>query len=560
MVLLLCPLRSAIAETYGTPSASNEHATEIPKSIVELQFLRTETRAPIERADGTPGIAILINLNPNINAWYLLTLAWVSPSHEQHYHLESPTRERLHLLAGDTRQIRISRDSGKPCLLWNAEGGGELETASTSGLPYAPICADTLYLRNPVDGGHHASLQRITDFLRDRIWGGDAFLEKPAAWVPFPGASAQARTGPLNGAVTTERAIRSVVPPRLALILETKNRALQPGEWYPVRGLEGVFAGIVTPEDLAPEYLAREDNVNSLDSIEASALVYLVAFDLTRFDLHFALGSEDPRLNWSPRPPPVSRDAHLPGPDGVGSAAPLVLNGMVSPADAGRTVATFAGGFKRAQGAFRSGPLAVRNHGSHYGFLQEGVILSKLQPDLATALVMSDGAVELRTWHVDDEARLPSVRYARQNGVPLLEFDPTRAEGVPGRWVNQWGPGNWSGSEEEDLRTLRAGMCLQEFERRRYLLYGYFSTATPSAMARVFQAYHCRYAMHLDMNALQHTYLAMYVRDKPGLLVEHLITGMEEVDRTVSGVFAPRFLAFPDDRDFFYLTRRKPFP
>ena len=29
-------------------------------------------------------------------------------------------------------------------------------------------------------------------------------------------------------------------------------------------------------------------------------------------------------------------------------------------------------------------------------------------------------------------------------------------------------------------------------------------------MARIFQAYRCDYAMLLDMNALEHTYLAMY--------------------------------------------------
>jgi hypothetical protein len=41
------------------------------------------------------------------------------------------------------------------------------------------------------------------------------------------------------------------------------------------------------------------------------------------------------------------------------------------------------------------------------------------------------------------------------------------------------------------------------------------------------------------------------------VLVEHLIDGMKEVDRTSQGELAPRFLAFPDDRDFFYFTRRE---
>jgi hypothetical protein len=233
-----------------------------------------------------------------------------------------------------------------------------------------------------------------------------------------------------------------------------------------------------------------------------------------------------------------------------------VTNGMVSPAQSERTIAAFAGGFKRTHGAFKYGPLSVRNHGSHYGFIEQGVVFSKLQPGLATVIVMDDGTVDLKTWSSADDARLEHIRYARQNGVPLIEFNPQQNQGVPGPLVNQWGAGNWSGSADEDLRTLRAGLCLQEGPTRRYLIYGYFSAATPSAMARVFQAYHCRYAMHLDMNALEHTYLALYVPQNKQTVVEHLIQGMEAVDRTSHNDLVPRFLGFPDDRDFFYLTRK----
>jgi hypothetical protein len=75
-------------------------------------------------------------------------------------------------------------------------------------------------------------------------------------------------------------------------------------------------------------------------------------------------------------------------------------------------------------------------------------------------------------------------------------------------------------------------------------------------MARVFQAYGCRYAMLLDMNALEHTYLALYQRSGSQLTLEHLIHGMGEVDKTVSGKTVPRFLGYPDNRDFFYVMRR----
>jgi hypothetical protein len=39
--------------------------------------------------------------------------------------------------------------------------------------------------------------------------------------------------------------------------------------------------------------------------------------------------------------------------------------------------------------------------------------------------------------------------------------------------------------------------------------------------------------------------------------VEHLIDEMQVVDRSSRGELAPRFIAFPDDRDFFYVTRQE---
>ena len=204
------------------------------------------------------------------------------------------------------------------------------------------------------------------------------------------------------------------------------------------------------------------------------------------------------------------------------------------------------------------GPLALQNSGSHYGFLEHGVIFSKLQPGLATLYVTSDGTVRMKTWNRGDDGLLEQLRHARQNGVPLIEVDAATGRSMPGAMVNQWGPGNWSGSADEHLRTLRAGVCLQEAGAARYLIYGYFSTATPSAMARVFQAYGCRYAMHLDMNALEHTYFALYSQRNGKIVVQHLIEGMAEVDRKGGDQLAPRFLSFPDDRDFFYLTRKVP--
>jgi hypothetical protein len=174
--------------------------------------------------------------------------------------------------------------------------------------------------------------------------------------------------------------------------------------------------------------------------------------------------------------------------------------------------------------------------------------------------VLDDGSVHMGTWSQADDRLLPRVRYARQNGVPLIEPDPVTGAPKPGALVARWGPGNWSGSADGELRALRAGACLQDTAGGRFLIYGWFSTATPSAMARVFQAYGCQYAMLLDMNALEHTYLAVYLQRGDQIVVQHLILGMEEVDKSTDGQMIPRFIGFPDNRDFFYLVRRQPRP
>jgi hypothetical protein len=206
---------------------------------------------------------------------------------------------------------------------------------------------------------------------------------------------------------------------------------------------------------------------------------------------------------------------------------------------------------------FSGGELATRNFGSHYGFMENGVIMSRLQPGLSTIYTHSGSRMEMGTWTEADNRLLPGIVSARQNGVPIITaFDPVTGMSVPGPLVSRWGEGNWSGSEDRKLRTLRSGAALQEVDGKRFLLYTVFTSATPSAMARVFQAYRCRYAMLLDMNALELTYMALYKRQGTNLYVQHLITGMSEVDKSVKGKYLPRFIGYPDNRDFFYLLRK----
>jgi hypothetical protein len=580
--VLLCV--SLLLLLVGNPWASSCRGAD-PKSsssetIVELQQFRETRSIVIKGAGAEEGRATLINLNPNVNAWYLLQVKWQGGASAEVYHLENANPQTQKLLLDDNPPYGLVAADGKDryiCDLWGTTSRESLRKARASGAAYAPLCGGKVYLRNPVKG-HRTGIEMVTDFLRDEVPAGekivafvrdtffkDLYREKAKLVEeakPGPERQPQGKmeNAPEPALIDPKQADRIVQPTNLGIqIQEPDPKGMVLGTWYAVRDNPGIYISLIVAEKIAPEILHSYKNVaGNLDSVEATALVYLVAFDLGRYELNFTLGTEHPRVNWSDHLLDRMKDKSLPGPDGIGGIAPLVSTGLINPTDAAQTVATFTGGFKRTHGAFKWGELALKNHGSHYGFMEDGVIFSTLQPGLSTIYGLNDGRLDMKTWTEKDNDLLPRIKYARQNGVPIIAgFDPVAHMSVPGSFISRWGEGNWSGSVDEKLRTLRSGAALQESEGKRFLIYAVFTSATPSAMARVFQAYRCRYAMLLDMNALEHTYLAIYRRQGANLYVQHLIQGMSEVDRSVKGQYIPRFLGYSDDRDFFYLTRKK---
>ncbi len=550
---------------------ASEYAADVPKTIVELQPFRRVQERPIVGTEGRRGSATLINLNPVINDWLVLLLDWGDGS-KVSYHLENaaPASQAITLDPAFPTGLMLNSGAERhPCELW---GGRALEAATAEPIPYAALCGARLYLHNAVRG-RRSNLEAAVEFLRDSVWGGetlvtiaketvlkDAGREQAVLGGRMPGpAEGSGRPAPatLDPAYEERRISRGSLGIPVA---GPDDAQFALGQWMPARDLNGAFVSLIAPQAIAPEILGgHRDRASALDAKESSAPVYLVAFDLRRFDVGFGVGTDHPRVDWSPRPPDAVRPKILPGPDGVDSVKPLITTGMIPPGDRARTVAAFAGGFKRYHGAFKYGELSLRNHGSHYGFIQEGVVLSKLQPGLSTLYVLRDGSVHMHAWTEADNAGLAEVRYARQNGVPLVERDPVGGEPTPGALVSRWGAGNWSGSAQESLRTVRAGACVQRTPQTEYLIYAYFSNATPSAMARVFQAYRCEHAMQLDINAPILTYLAVYAAGGGGgePSTQYLVQAMSEADQKVQGRLVPRFLALPDNRDFFYLLRRR---
>jgi hypothetical protein len=352
MIARAC-LVSALALAVAVPAAHGpddavlerqaaEYRAEGAKTILELQ--------PFRQTEQVPGAA-LVNLNPGINRWFLLTLDRPG-SVRRVYHLENPDPRGQQIHLGES-ELRVVSGAGPfACPLSPDTGQSLLTEAQRSALPDAPLCGGRLYLRNRVPG-LSSNLGRITDFLRDHVWGGDEivglvrrrfyadhFLERG---VPGSDETESAESAsvdaPRPALLRTIPDDRIFVPDSLGIALDRPPAELLPGRWYPVTGFAGIYVSFLRPQRAAPEGLAR-GRVNEMDPVEADALAYLVAFDLDRFDLGFALGTDHPRVGWSDRPP-LSVRGNLPGPDGIASTAPLVTNGMVSPWLAGRTVATF---------------------------------------------------------------------------------------------------------------------------------------------------------------------------------------------------------------------------
>lgn len=566
-----------IRERRPAPTEQVErYAARRPKSVIELQQRREEQTIDLPTTTGGGRIS-LIDLNPLVHSWFLLRSE--RPGEPiRHYHLENadPAGQVVRLDPAFPSGLVLSTTEGEQaCDLWSTEPSS-LTLASQQRSPYVPLCKRRLFLRNKVQG-RRTALEWTTDFLRDNVAGGEkitVFVRQTIYKDAYLVSSDVVRVGGA-GLAGTEHRRAPGAPPRaaidesgetiyvnpqelgLSVVRPVASERLAVGRWYPLVGLDGIYLSALEPRLVAPDLVERQrGRTNPLDEVELSALVYVVAFSLDAYDVSFAVGTDHPRVDWSERVPERVRDASLPGPDGFSSIEPLVATGMVPPYHAPRTVATFTGGFKRSHGAFRSSPLSLVNSGSHYGFAEAGTVLSKLQPGLATFLLYVDGTVELKTWTEDDAGELDRVVAARQNGLPLIEPDGETGEPRVGTLVPRWADGNWSGSVDQRLRTLRAAICSVGAEQR-YLLYAYFSTATPSAMARVLAAYHCDYAMLTDMNALEHTYLAVYRGERSELEVEHLIRGMHVLDKEEGELVAPRFLTFPDNRDFFYVVRRR---
>ncbi len=557
------------------PVPTEKQKSRLERSVIDLQQNRTEASLDLGGQGGLPKEVKLINLNPDVNAWHLLKLVW-NPQRIEWFHLENGLGKDLRVeLASDYHNgIVLTKANGEiiQCDLWGAGPRSAIYGARASNQPYAKLCGTDLYLRNKIDG-FKTTKEWVVEFLRANVAGGeaittlvketvykDSFLIKSDGSIGKGHANVDLPDAPEPAKISPKFRGEEIATKELGLPIEGSAHpdSLEAGRWYRAAGQNGVFVSAIEPRAIDESVLnSNKDYVRGLDSVEMGAAAYLVAFDTGYFDLSFAVGTDHPAVNWSDRVLPEVKDPALKGPDGFQTIAPLTPTGLIPPYLADKVPGVFTGGFKRDHGAYHCGELAKQNRGSHYGFVENGVVLSELQPGLSTLVVYKDGQIDFKTWQPGDNEFISRVRFARQNGMPIIDYDPVQQKGVPGRYVSNWTLGNWSGSQDKKFRTLRAGICQQNRGSRKFLIYGYFSSMTPTAMASLFQSYGCNYAMHLDMNALEHTYMVLYPQTKNGAerIPQHLVRGMKVLDERFKGN-VPRYLGYPDNRDFFYFTRK----
>ena len=597
------PAKSVVpADLHGWTAVEDPKFPEGPvPSVVEMQPFRLTQTLRNDRGDWVE----LTNLNPYVGAWFLLKTSVAGVSSVRHLELLSkegePNRKPSLHLYRDGLVVAVKDWGSRYFSLWTETEAASVfvptgqepapenrDVFTTDKLnpapvlrdvfapdhvfnsPYASICEGFVLIRSQKNGSA-TRLEAATDLLRETQIG-DWFVEAAKPYlIPSPevgedlkaegapAAQTHEVATPLDAQVEQSLSNLYCNPAKIGIETNVADNRFFYGRWYHAANHPNVFVSIMKPNVVSKEILASyTDRVSPIGShdrkrSEANAMVYLVAYDLSHFRFGYAMGADHPKVDWSPRVPKSARKGN--GPDGYGTKNPLVTIGAVPPYHSGIVEGSFTGGFKREHAAFKVGPLAETNNGNHFGFMEQGVVFSTLQPGLASLVVTHDGSLHMMSWPEDTQRFLTKVTHVRQNCVPIIEGRDDKGLSIPGLYVNKWGPGCWSGDQDGDFLTLRGGAAIQDTPTGRFLIYAYFTGATPSTMARIFQAFQCRYGMLLDMNTPTYCYAALYNRDAEGKLIktEYLNNDMG-ADKNAGAV---KFVETNDTRDFFYIMRKE---
>ena len=172
------------------------------------------------------------------------------------------------------------------------------------------MCEGRLYLRNPAKG-QRTALEAATEFLRNQVWGGekvidlfhhllaDRYRETGEVLNTNPDTAAGAMAAGQSASGTDRSRIRRSAGrcPKTSASRWSSSRRKErhdvPAHGIRRREIPESMSASFSRTSSRPAILQSYTNlVNNLDNVEASSLCYLIAFDLDRFELGFALGTE----------------------------------------------------------------------------------------------------------------------------------------------------------------------------------------------------------------------------------------------------------------------------
>ena len=423
------------------------------------------------------GKAELVNINQHINRWFLLKL----PEQGQILHIENVSGDNIVQLT--TSGLRFTNPILKKNMDCNLFGSKNSVIDKNKLLrhrsPFYKICHGLAWIRlKRKSDTVLSSKEKATAILRRYGSWGESMINAVKPWMvkfdaetgesfSLPGTALAETfeqpdlTAPESALMETSQSQMVAKEHQSEIKLKNQPKWMSYGKWYETSMHGGVFTSLFMPslvaKNIKKSYPRR---ANKIQGSEKDKMVYLMAYDLERFGAQFVLGTTYPGIE-NPK----------------GKLNHIVPIGQIPPWHMEDAVSVFIGGFKNDHGRIKWGPLK----GKTYGYIEKGIELRPMSPGLVTFMVDKYGKTRIETWPEDlfAQARLKKeIVSARQNGVPLIE------DGKPGKFVSNWGAGNWSGDAKGRLQSLRSSVCISEQNDKRFLIFAAFTGATPSGVAR----------------------------------------------------------------------------
>ncbi len=322
----ICWLIAASLLAFDQTDQKKQYDADVPKTIVELQQFRATATGTVRTGAGKQGAATLINLNPSINAWHLLKVTWDGETTESAWHLENAKPGSAIIELDPTFPAGVMIIQGKDRFKCDLFGSANvLDEGKNSQMIYFPVCGGRMFLRNQ-SKGHKTALESVTEFVRDQVYGGEKVIdifhhvladryqetgELHAGGTDAPATAEQ----PLPALVDPKYAHQRIGPTNLNITLKDPNAGMVPGEWYPAAAEHGIFVSLMRENWVDSKILsANRGMVNAMDGVEDASLVYLIAFDLDRFEAAYEVGTVHPRVEWATRAPAKFKTPGMPGP------------------------------------------------------------------------------------------------------------------------------------------------------------------------------------------------------------------------------------------------------